>query len=179
LTCSSLDPKQDPKLHAGPISGGQVSFKDEAEAELVRDRINARALEVGLEEAVNQFRSMRSKADLLSNVIENFLNDAPSMGSLRHGGEPYSPRTLDHYRTVLHRAQPYFEGMTMRHFFKTNELLRFKGWFRKEARPEDAAPEPGKYGRGLKTQNEMTNCFAALRAVVNYYRLTHPGFSVD
>ncbi len=122
---------------------------------------------------------MRSKADLLSNVIENFLNDAPSMGSLRHGGEPYSPRTLDHYRTVLHRAQPYFEGMTMRQFFKTNELLRFKGWFRKEARPEDAAPEPGKYGRGLKTQNEMTNCFAALRAVVNYYRLTHPGFSVD
>ncbi len=24
LTCSSLDPKQDPKIHAGPISGGQV-----------------------------------------------------------------------------------------------------------------------------------------------------------
>jgi hypothetical protein len=24
LTCSSLDPKQDPKIHAGSISGGQV-----------------------------------------------------------------------------------------------------------------------------------------------------------
>lgn len=154
-------------------------FKDEAEAQLVRNRINARALEVGLEEAVNQFRSARSRTDLLSNVVENFLNDAPSMGSLRHGGESYSPRTLDHYRAVLHRAQPYFEGMTMRQFFKTDELLRFKGWFRKEARPEDAPPEPGKYGRGLKTDNEMANCFAALRAGVNYYRLTHPNFSVD
>lgn len=154
-------------------------FKDEAEAQLVRNRINARALEVGLEEAVNQFRSARSRTDLLSNVVENFLNDAPSMGSLRHGGESYSPRTLDHYRVVRLRAQPYFEGMTMRQFFKTDELLRFKGWFRKEARPEDAPPEPGKYGRGLKTDNEMANCFAALRAVVNYYRLTHPNFSVD
>jgi hypothetical protein len=155
------------------------AFQDEAEAQLVRNRINARALEVGLEEAVNQFRSARSRADLLSNVVENFLNDAPSMGSLRHSAEPYSTRTLDHYRTILRRAQPYFEGMTMRQFFKTDELLRFKGWFRKEARPEDAPPEPGKYGRGLKTDNEMTNCFAALRAVVNYYRLTHPDFSVD
>jgi len=25
LACSSLDPKQDPKIQAGPISGGQVS----------------------------------------------------------------------------------------------------------------------------------------------------------
>jgi len=36
LTCSSLDPKQDPKLHAGPISGGQVN-KDGGHLEDIND----------------------------------------------------------------------------------------------------------------------------------------------
>jgi hypothetical protein len=154
-------------------------FEDKAQAELILNRINARSLEVGLEEAVNQFRSMRSKVDLVSSVIESFLRDAPSIGSLRNNGELYSPRTLDQYRDVLRRAQPYFEGMTMRQFCKTLELLKFKGWFAQPARPEDAPPEPGKYGRGLETDTEMANCFAALRAVVRYYQLDHEDFSVQ
>ena len=125
-------------------------FGNEAEAELVRSRINARAIEVGLKEAVNQFRSMRSRQDLLTVVIESFLEDAPTMGSIRSSGEPYSSRTLDHYRATLRRAQPYFENMTMREFFKLPELIQFKSWFRKETRPEGAPLEPGKYGRGSR-----------------------------
>jgi hypothetical protein len=69
--------------------------------------------------------------------------------------------------------------MTMLEFFQIKELLRFKEWFRKEKRPEGAPPCPGKYGRGLKTDNEMVNCFAAIRVVTNYYKLDHPSFSVD
>ncbi len=154
-------------------------FKNEAEAELVRDRINARSLEVGIREAVNQFRSVKSKSDLVTDVIEDFLADAPTMGSLGHSGEPYSPRTLRHYRGLLRRAQPYFACMTMLDFFQIKELLRFKEWFQKEKRPEGAPPCPEKYGRGLKTDNEMVNCFAVLRVVENYYTLDHPGFSVN
>ena len=153
-------------------------FKDEAEAELVRDRINARSLEIGIREAVNQFRSLKSKSDLVTDVIEDFLADAPTIGSHAHSGEPYSPRTLDHYRGLLRRAQPYFACMTMREFFAYNELIEFKKWFRKEKRPEGAPPCPGEYGRGLKTDNEMVNCFAPLRVVAKYYERKHPGFSV-
>ena len=155
-----------------------TGFSSIEEAEVVRSRICSRAMEVGLAEAVNQFRSMRTKADLVSKVVEQFLKDAPSLGSLHNSGEPYSKRTLDHYKNILNRAQPYFEGMTMRQFMDTKELLRFKAWFKLPKRPDDVPPDPGEYGRGLKTDTEMSNCFAALRAVVRYYRVKNSEFTV-
>jgi len=154
-------------------------FADEAEAELVRNRINARALEVDLEEAINQFRSIRSKGDLVSNVVDGFIDAAPTNGSLRGSGEPYSPRTIDHYKAVLNRSLPYFEGMSMRQFFKKSELVKFKAWFRLRKRPDGEPANPKKWGRGLTTDNEMANCFVALRAVVSFYQMNHPRFSVN
>jgi hypothetical protein len=71
-------------------------FKNEAEAELVLDRINLRSREVGLRGAVNQFRSLKTKSDFVVEVVENFLADAPAMGSLKQGGEPCSAGTLLH-----------------------------------------------------------------------------------
>jgi len=118
------------------------AFASVEEAKRVRSRICSRSMEVGLADAVNQFRSMRTKADLVSNVVDPFLEDAPSLGSLRNSGEPYSQRTLDHYRTILRRAQSCFEGMTMRQFMKTDELLRFKGWFKLPKHPMTHSRSP-------------------------------------
>lgn len=144
------------------------AFRDDVEAEEVRRRICGLATELGsLTEAIDRFRSPRSRRETVWSVCEQFLAEAPLLGSSRTG-QPYAARTLGHYRAVLERARGPLEAATMSQLFRPRDLAQLRAWFQ--------APPPD--GRGLEHETEAANCFAALRAVVRHYQLDHPDFDV-
>ena len=144
------------------------AFETVEEAERIRGRINVAAKHMPLREAINQFRSPRSQKDSVWEMCEEFLAEAPMIGSERTH-ESYTPRTIKHYRAVLRRARSGFQDMGMREFFQKKNLARFRVWF---SEPKE------KGGRGLRSETEMANCIIALRAMVRWYQLDHPAFTV-
>lgn len=149
-------------------SAGGKAFPTREQAETVLLALRQRAHVMGLEEAVNEFRSSRSKGARVAGVIEGYFQAVESgfWQSPRTGRVP-SPRTVAAYRRVLKRAEPYFGGLTWGEFMDSRRLAHFKAWFR--------APEPE--GRGLLSDQETRNAFAALRAVVAWYEHEHPGWT--
>lgn len=149
-------------------SAGGKAFPTEERAETILLAVRQRAQITGLETAVNEFRSSRAKGARVTGVIERYFAAVESgfWQSPRTGRAP-SPRTIAAYRRVLRRAEPYFEGLTWAELMDSRRLAHFKAWFR--------APEPD--GRGLLSDQETRNCFAALRAVVAWYEHEHPGWT--
>ncbi len=143
-------------------------FASVEEAETVLEGIRAAAKHIPIADAIDQYRSPRSKKDSVWMICERFLIAARADGSLRTG-EEYTPRTIYHYERVLTRARPFFDEMSMFEFFQPQPLAEFRGWFR-------AAKSQG--GRGLKSDTEHANARIALRAVVRWYQSIHPGFEV-
>lgn len=143
------------------------AFTDESHAETVRAAICRDARSMGLSEAVAQFRSSRSRANKISKVFEDFYEAVESKRwQSERTGEFLSPRTIGAYKRVLKRAAPYFEGMTVAEATDGRTLRDFKAWFRR--------PKPD--GRGLKSDQETRNAFAALRSVIRWYRVQNPIF---
>jgi len=145
------------------------AFASEAEAERVRGRIGdlmAPPRSLSLEDAIAEFRGIRSRVSKATTVVDQFLEEAPRIQSERTG-RFLAPRTIHAYGAVLRRARPFFEGMTFAELCSAATLRRFKAWFRL---PKDEG------GRGLQSDQEARNAFAALRAVVSWYRLERPDF---
>ena len=80
------------------------AFADRAAAETVRERISERASLSTLAEAVDHYRRPSAERENVWKAVSDFLDSAEEIGSLRTG-EPYSQRTLNEYRRLLHRAQ--------------------------------------------------------------------------
>ena len=141
------------------------AFESEAVAESVRRRICQHFKTMPLEDAVARYRGNRSRQHKATAIVDRYLEAAPTLQSERTG-RFLAPRTLAAYRGVLNRARPFLEGMTIAEATSAPTLRKFKAWFR--------LPEPS--GRGLKSDQEARNAFAAFRAVVSWYRLERPDF---
>lgn len=142
------------------------AFASEAEAEAVRRRICQDAAHLPLRDAIARYRGSRSRVHRATDVIDRYLEAARTTPSDRTG-QLVRPRTLAAYTAVLRRARPFWEGMTIAELCRADTLRRLKGWFRL---PVDQG------GRGLESDQEARNCFAALRAVVAWYRTTRHDF---
>lgn len=140
-------------------------FLDEAHAEQVRQTICRDARHMPLEDAIARFRGRRSRAHKAVDVIDRYLAAAPGLVSERTDRR-LAPRTLAAYAAVLRRARPWFGDQTIHEATQADALRRFKAWF--------SAPPPA--GRGLESDQEARNAFAALRAVVAWYRTTRRDF---
>ena len=149
-------------------SAGGRRFQSTDEADSVLRTLRQRAAILGQEAALDEFRSSRARGARVTGVIERYFAAVESgfWQSPRTGRAP-SPRTVAAYRRVLRRAEPYFEGLTWAELMDSRRLAHFKAWFR--------APEPD--GRGLLSDQETRNAFAALRAVVAWYEHEHPGWT--
>lgn len=143
-----------------------IPFEDEASAESVRVRISEAAAHMPLVDAVARYRGQRSRQHKANDIVARYLEAAKTTPSERTG-ELIAPRTLEAYRRVLHRAEPFLDGMTIGEACRADTLRKFKGWFRL---PKDRG------GRGLSSDHEGRNCFAAFRAVVTWYRTTRNDF---
>lgn len=141
------------------------AFGDEAAAELVRRRICQDAAHMPLVDAIARYRGRRSRAHKATEVIDRYLEAAPGLVSERTDRR-LAPRTIDAYARVLRRARPWFGDQTLLEATQPAALRRFKAWFQ--------LPPPA--GRGLETDQEARNAFAAFRAVVAWYRTTRPDF---
>lgn len=141
-------------------------FRDEQEAERIRGLICTDARHMPLEDAVARFRGQRSRTHRATDVIDRYLDAAPRLISERTQ-RPLAPRTVAAYRAVLTRSRPWFERMTIQQAVAPDALRAWRAWFRLPI--EDG-------GRGLETDQEARNAFAAFRAVVAWYRTTRPGF---
>lgn len=139
-----------------------VSFEH---AEEVRLTICRDARHMPLEDAIARFRGRRSRAHKAVDVIDRYLAAAPLLVSERTDRR-LAPRTLDAYARVLRRARPWFADQTIHEATQADALRRFKAWF--------SLPPPA--GRGLETDQEARNAFAAFRAVVAWYRTTRRDF---
>lgn len=140
-------------------------FLDEAHAEQVRQTICRDARHMPLEDAIARFRGRRSRAHRAVDVIDRYLEAAPELVSERTDRR-LAPRTIDAYARVLRRARPWFGDQTIHEATQADALRRFKAWFQ--------LPPPR--GRGLETDQEARNAFAAFRAVVAWYRTTRADF---
>lgn len=141
-------------------------FLDESHAEEVRQTICADARHLPLADAVARFRGRRSRSHRATTVIDRYLEAAPGLVSERTDRR-LAPRTLGAYRRVLDRSRPFFEGLTIHEATQADTLRRWKAWFR---RPVSEG------GRGLASDQEGRNAFAAFRAVVAWYRTTRRDF---
>lgn len=142
------------------------AFESEAVAESIRQRICHDAARMPLPDAIARYRSQRSKGHRATEVLERFIEAAATTPSERTG-QLVRPRTLEAYRAVLRRGRPFWDDLTIGELCQPAELRRLKGWFRLPL-------EQG--GRGLQSDQEARNCFAALRAAVAWYRTTRPDF---
>lgn len=142
------------------------AFESESAAESVRQRICQDAAHMPLLDAVARFRGDRSRTHKATDIVERYLKAAATTPSDRTG-QIVRPRTLAAYRAVLRRARPFWDGMTIGELCRADTLRRLKGWFRQPV---------ASGGRGLQSDQEARNCFAALRAVVAWYRTTRRDF---
>lgn len=145
------------------LAGKAFESEDVAEATLRRIREDART--IPLVDAVARYRGKRSRSGMANAIVDAYLDAAPKLQSPRTG-RFLSPRTVAAYRGVLGRARPFLEGKTIREATTPRTLREFKAWFRLPA------PE----GRGLSSDQEARNAFAAFRAVVAWYRLERTDF---
>jgi hypothetical protein len=143
-----------------------IPFEDEASAESVRKRISEAAAHMPLVDAVARYRGQRSRTHKATDIVARYLEAAKTTPSDRTG-EIVAPRTLEAYERVLRRAEPFLAGMTIGEACRADTLRQFKGWFKL---PKDQG------GRGLKSDHEGRNAFAAFRAVVAWYRTTRSDF---
>lgn len=141
------------------------AFESREAAELVRRRICQDAVNMPLVDAVARYRGRRSRAHKATEVIDRYLEAAPALISERTDRR-LAPRTIDAYARVLRRARPWFADQTILEATQPAALRRFKAWFQ--------LPPPA--GRGLESDQEARNAFAAFRAVVAWYRTTRPDF---
>lgn len=142
------------------------AFETTEAAESVRQRICIRSTAIPLVDAVAEFRGSRSRNHRVADVIDRFLEAARTTPSDRTG-TLLSPRTLAAYKAVLRRSKPFWTGMTISEACQADTLRRWKGWFRLPV---------NQGGRGLASDQEARNAFAAFRAVVAWYRTTRPDF---
>lgn len=143
-----------------------VRFESKEQTERCRKIINADCRNMALEDAVAAFRGNRSRTHRATDVIDRYLAAAPTLLSPRTD-RPLSPRTVAAYTAVLGRCRPFFEGLTIAQATQDDTLRAFKAWFQL---PESAG------GRGLKSDHEGRNAFAAFRAVISWYRTTRRDF---
>lgn len=141
-------------------------FKSADHAEEIRLTICRDARHMPLEDAIARFKGPRSRAHRATDVIARYLEAAPDLVSERTDRR-LAPRTVAAYKAVLERAEPFFEDMTIHQATQADTLRRFKAWFQVPA-------ERG--GRGLTSDHEGRNAFAAFRAVVAWYRTTRKDF---
>lgn len=142
------------------------AFESPAAAELVRSRICQDAATMPLIDAVARYRGRRSRNHSATDVIDRYLEAAKTTPSDRTG-LIVRPRTLAAYGAVLRRARPALEGLTIAEATRSDYLRQLKGWFR-------VPVEQG--GRGLQSDQEARNFFAAFRAVIAWYRTTRSDF---
>lgn len=142
------------------------AFESEGAAESVRQRICQDAARMPLVDAVAGFRGRRSRSHKATEIIDRYLEAAATTASDRTG-QLIRPRSLAAYRAVLRRGRPFWEGMTIGDLCRASTLRQLKGWFRVPV---------AHGGRGLESDQEARACFAALRAVVAWYRTTRTDF---
>jgi hypothetical protein len=142
------------------------AFESESAAESVRQRICQDAAHMPLSDAIARFRGDRSRTHKATDVVDRFL-EAAGMTPSERTGQLIRPRTLAAYRAILRRGRPFYAGMTIAELTRADTLRRLKGWFRMPV-------EQG--GRGLQSDQEARNFFAAFRAVVSWYRTTRRDF---
>ncbi len=142
------------------------AFESDAVAESVRQRICQDAVHMPLADAIARYRGDRSRTHKATDVIDRYLEAAKATPSDRTG-QLIRPRTLAAYRAVLRRGRPFLDGLTIAEATRADTLRRLKGWFRLPL-------EQG--GRGLQSDQEARNFFAAFRAVVAWYRTTRRDF---
>ena len=140
------------------------AFVDARQAEEVRLAICRDARHMPLVDAIARFRGRRSRAHKAVDVIDRYLAAAPSLVSERTDRR-LAPRTIDAYARVLGRMRPWLGDQTMQEATTAEALRRLKAWY--------ILPPPA--GRGVSEQ-EARNAFAALRAVVAWYRTTRRDF---
>lgn len=145
---------------------GGRRFVSEEQAEEIRQIICVDSRHAPLEDAIARFRGQRSRTHRATDVIDRYLEAAPGLVSERTDRR-LSPRTVAAYRAVLGRSRSFFVGMTIAQATQTATLRQFKAWFQL---PEEMG------GRGLQSDHEARNAFAAFRAVVAWYRTTRPDF---
>lgn len=143
------------------------AFESEAAAESVRQRICQDAAHMPLPDAIARFRGDRSRTHKATDVVDRYLEAATATPSERTG-QLIRPRTLAAYRAILKRGRPFYAGMTIAEATRADTLRRLKGWFRL---PVDQG------GRGLQSDQEARNFFAAFRAVIAWYRTTRRDFA--
>lgn len=140
-------------------------FESLEEAESVRNAINRDCVHMPLADAVARYKSDRAKDRRAVDVFRAYVKAAPTWRSPRTRAF-LRQRTLDAYTRLFKRAEPFFGEMTIREATEPKELHRLAAWFR--------LPKPE--GRGLKSDQEMRNFFAAFRAAVAWYRVQRTDF---
>ena len=141
-------------------------FQTREQAEEIRAVICTDSRRIPLADAVAQFKSQRSRTHRALDVIDRYLEAAPRIVSERTD-RPLSPRTIAAYRAVLGRSRPFFAGLTIQEATRADTLRAWKAWFQL---PKSEG------GRGLTSDHEGRNAFAAFRAVIAWYRTTRVDF---